>query len=211
MAERFKAGVASAVLVGIAMLLAGCGSTAFTIASFVVSGVSYMTTQKGVGDHVLSAALAQDCATWRLLLDEPICRDPRDELPENIAQAQFAALDVIPEAGPEQPADLLEEPPPALAGGQEFRLAAGGNPVISAIEKLAARRVSLVGFASDTELYALIHDDGALEVFAHRPGGGNAGANLMLVLRIERYLANPTAFEGVVLDGIYHRVRDIAV
>jgi hypothetical protein len=211
MAEKFKAGVASAVLVGIAILLAGCGSMAFTVASFVVSGVSYVTTQKGVGDHVLSAALSQDCATWRLLLDEPICRDPRNELPENVAQAQFAALDVIPEAGPAQSSDLLEEPPPSLAGGQEFRLAAGGNPVIAAVEKLAARRVSLVGFPSGTELYALIQDDGALEVFAHRPGGANAGANLLLVLRIERYLANPSAFEGLVLDGIYHRVRDIAV
>jgi hypothetical protein len=124
---------------------------------------------------------------------------------------QLAALEVIPEAGSEQSADLLQEPPPAIAVGQELRLAAGGNPVIAAVERLAARRASLVGFPSGTELYALIQDDGALEVFVHRPGGANAGDNLMLILRIDRYAADPAAFEGLVLDGVYHRVRDIAV
>lgn len=64
-----------AVLGGTALLLSGCLPPVLQVASWTVSGVSYMFSGKGVGDHVLSLATEQDCATWRVLQGKRICVD----------------------------------------------------------------------------------------------------------------------------------------
>ena len=87
---------------------------------------------------------------------------------------------------------------------------------------LASGTAVLEGFAPSTELFALVQDDGALEVFAydstsHDPAGpaGPAGAGnvdgLDLVLRIDGYARDPDAFSGLWLNGIFHFVGNIAV
>jgi hypothetical protein len=40
-----------------------------------VTGISYVFSGKGVGDHVLSLATEKDCATWRVLQGKRICVD----------------------------------------------------------------------------------------------------------------------------------------
>lgn len=55
-------------ILGVALALGGCGlPPAIQVASYVVDGVSYLATDKSVTDHILSAAVEQDCALIRAL------------------------------------------------------------------------------------------------------------------------------------------------
>jgi hypothetical protein len=59
----------------IAALLSGCGlPPAVMIASYAADGVSYVATGKSVSDHGISAATGRDCAVWRIIKGEPICK-----------------------------------------------------------------------------------------------------------------------------------------
>ena len=50
------------------MLLSGCAvPVAVTVASLVVDGISYVTTEKSLTDHGLSALSDSDCAMYRLI------------------------------------------------------------------------------------------------------------------------------------------------
>lgn len=46
-----------------------------TIASTAISGISYLTTGKSSTDHVISAAIEQDCALTRPIVGEEVCKD----------------------------------------------------------------------------------------------------------------------------------------
>jgi hypothetical protein len=56
-----------------ALLLSGCLPPVLQVASWTVTGISYVFSGKGVGDHVLSLATKKDCATWRVLQGKRIC------------------------------------------------------------------------------------------------------------------------------------------
>ncbi len=58
--------------------LAGCASPAVFVATQAASGVSYLTTGKGTTDHVISAALEEDCALHRAIRGNAVCQ-PRAE------------------------------------------------------------------------------------------------------------------------------------
>lgn len=64
-----------AVLGVSAALLGGCLPPVLQVASWTISGASYVFSGKSVGDHVLSLAADQDCATWRVLQGKRICVD----------------------------------------------------------------------------------------------------------------------------------------
>ncbi len=69
-------GLTVVLLVG--SLMSGCAGVPITItaASYAVTGFSLLGTGKTPSDHVLSAALDQDCAVWRVMVqDRPICAD----------------------------------------------------------------------------------------------------------------------------------------
>ncbi|MEQ8586471.1 MAG: SPOR domain-containing protein [Thalassobaculaceae bacterium] len=55
-------------------LLGGCLPLPVTIATTAISGVSYLTTGKTSTDHVLSAAVDQDCTLTRPIFGETVCR-----------------------------------------------------------------------------------------------------------------------------------------
>ena len=58
------------------LVLGGCiMPVAVQIASIFADVVSLMTTDKTLSDHGLSAATNRDCAVWRVLDGEEICRD----------------------------------------------------------------------------------------------------------------------------------------
>ena len=60
----------------LALLLTGCAvPVAVSIASYSFSGFSLATTGKGVGDMALSQATDKNCATWRIIKGDDICRD----------------------------------------------------------------------------------------------------------------------------------------
>jgi hypothetical protein len=44
------------------------------MASLVLNGASYVTTGKGVADHGLSVIANEDCATWRVIKGDAVCR-----------------------------------------------------------------------------------------------------------------------------------------
>lgn len=58
------------------LFLGGCGMpVGVQIASLFADGLSFLATEKTLGDHGLSAVAGQDCAVWRGLNGENICRD----------------------------------------------------------------------------------------------------------------------------------------
>ena len=63
------------LVVSLGLLVGVCFMPAYQIASWTATGVSYMLSGKGVGDHALSLALNQDCATLRMLQGKQICVD----------------------------------------------------------------------------------------------------------------------------------------
>jgi len=176
---------------GLIVALSGC-EIALTAASFAVTGVSYALTDKSPSDNALSVVADSDCALFRFIKGESICRDE----PAPVQVASLAAI--APSAGY---AGVATADAP-------YRVHAGSALTV---DRLVARNVELVGFASDEELYALMQDDGALEVFVHDPKVRIGGSNIRLVLRIERYATDPDAFQGLNYGGVFVRIRDIAV
>ena len=58
------------------LALGGCAApAALTIAALAVDGLSWMTTGKGTGDHVLSASTNKDCRVTRALQGKAICNN----------------------------------------------------------------------------------------------------------------------------------------
>ena len=56
--------------------LSGCAVPAtVAAASYAMSGFTLLDQGKTVSDIVLSAAMDQDCAMWRIIQDQPICID----------------------------------------------------------------------------------------------------------------------------------------
>lgn len=77
------------------ILLSGCGiPPAITIASYVINGISYAATGKSVSDHGISAVAGRDCATWRVIKGENVCKgDPSERAdPAPVDEGQQATL-----------------------------------------------------------------------------------------------------------------------
>ena len=57
-------------------LLSGCAlPPAVSIASYVGDGFLYIVSGKSSTDHGISALTGEDCATWRVLNNDDICKD----------------------------------------------------------------------------------------------------------------------------------------
>jgi hypothetical protein len=93
--------------------LGGCGApVAFQVASLAVDGVSYLATGKSLFDHGLSAVAEEDCAMLRVVTEGQICRDGETALVEAKPEAAMPEEAPAPEAGPAQPVEVAELPPP---------------------------------------------------------------------------------------------------
>lgn len=85
----------------------GCLFSAYQIASLTASGISYMVSGRSVGDHALSLAMKQDCATHRVLGGGDICIDfPQDDTNTLVAAA--------PAADPPEYESALDDAPGAV-------------------------------------------------------------------------------------------------
>lgn len=72
------------------VLISGCSlPPALQLASYAVSGISYLATGKSMSDHVISTAMAKDCALHRVVFDEPICIEGDDEFAVAAAPQPF--------------------------------------------------------------------------------------------------------------------------
>jgi hypothetical protein len=58
------------------VLLGGCAAlpVPVQVASWALDGLSVITTQKSVSDHGISLVANQDCAVWRGLTENQLCR-----------------------------------------------------------------------------------------------------------------------------------------
>ena len=59
--------------------MSGCAvPVTVAAAGYALSGFTLIDQGKTVSDVVLSAALDEDCAIWRIIQDQPICIDALD-------------------------------------------------------------------------------------------------------------------------------------
>ncbi len=84
------------------VLLAACAlPMPVKIASWALDGIAYLTTEKSVTDHGISLVAQQDCALWRGITGEQICRS------EDGPAIAVAAAEGQP-AGAEEAGDLSD-------------------------------------------------------------------------------------------------------
>lgn len=209
------------------VLLAACDP--ITIASLAATGLSYAFTGKGVSDHTISAMAQKDCAMLRIIRGAAVCRDPETPggtpAPVAIAAAapdaaagpmdvhDFDALSQIaPAAAPPAERLLSGGPPPASANAERGPLGVrdAERTAVPSVESLAGGNARLVGFGAKAEVFALMQDDGTLEVFVHDPTRASP-SNLQMVLRIVDYAHNPDALTGLWINGSFYFVNTIIV
>ena len=138
-----------------------------------------------------------DCAVYRIVTDKEICREvigdgrpARVIVSANVA-AEFDAVDETSDG---------------------FYMLRHGEPVLtSSVAELTTSRALLKGFAAGTELFALVHDDGTLEVFAHDAAHAHDRSNMRLVVRLSGYAQAPESFSTLRLNGANVAVEDIIV
>ena len=84
----------------VSLFLAACAAPLpVKVASWVIDGVSYLSTGKSIADHGISAIARKDCALWRTVKGEQVCIDPVARDAVAVAQAGSGAAE-IPDAKP---------------------------------------------------------------------------------------------------------------
>lgn len=128
MSGRLRRGVATVALLG----LGGCAGApvAMTAASFAVDGMLYVGTNKSSTDHMLSAMLQQDCATFRFLSQGYVCKP--------VIVPVVRSAESVPVPLPET------EPSPAPAPPPPAPLPVTAEVEIAAIPRLAEQRFLVV-------------------------------------------------------------------
>jgi len=86
----------ASVLLG-TLLCAGCAPLPITVASLVADGVSYVTTEKSLTDHGLSALSEQDCAIHRLLTEGVVCKESDGDIVVASTDLSLQSKEVIPQ------------------------------------------------------------------------------------------------------------------
>lgn len=192
MASRSFAIALRIVVVSISALwLSGCGlPPAIAIMSSAANGISFIAAGKSFSDVALSAVTDQDCAVYRIVTEKEICRDAD---------------------GHQRPAVVTVASARTRPAESFYMVRRDGQVLTATATELTARRARLEGFIQGTELYALVQDDGALEVFAHDPTNAGDGANMRLVVRISGYAAAPQSFRVLRINGADLAVEDIIV
>jgi len=194
-----------------ALFLSACSlPPVIAIASYAITGVSYLASGKAPSDHVLSAFVEQDCALFRVIMGEDICREQGDPQTDDVVIASLNERnpwDIEPMSGPVDDAfdnhdgtgDYFEntDPPTNLVDAQAAKIGFGG--------------LIIQGLAVGTELFALMQEDGALEIFVHDPAQRDAPENMRLVLKIDGYAQVSKSLDGVRMNGHYYSINDILV
>ena len=109
-------------------LLSACGlPPAVMIASYAADGVSYVATGKSVSDHGISEVTGRDCAVWRVIKGQSICKDAPTE------RADPAPVEV----GQQATLPPGSEPAKSLAGRHHY-LVLGSFADVHNAERLAA-------------------------------------------------------------------------
>ncbi|NQU70847.1 MAG: hypothetical protein HQ514_09870 [Rhodospirillales bacterium] len=99
--------------------------------------------------------------------------------------------------------DICREPGDQPADGAVIASTDGRQPL--------QKGVRLEGLVRGTEIFAMIQDDGALEIFAHDPARLHTPENMQLILKIDGYRKDRASLEGVTLRGTFYAISDILV
>ncbi len=78
---------------------------AFTVISMMGDGVSYVTTGRSVTDHGISVAMKEDCALFRIVKGETLCRPMKEDDP--LYDLVFTSPAPAEMAGPKPNAQFL--------------------------------------------------------------------------------------------------------
>lgn len=117
--------------VGLPLVLGGCGlPIGIQIASLLADGVSFITTEKTLTDHGISIVAKKDCAIWRGLKGDDICRNA------DLDALNVAAIDEpLPVASePRDPAYFESEPGEFIAADfSEVQVAAEEPDVVETL------------------------------------------------------------------------------
>ncbi len=182
----------------LAVWLAGCGlPPALTIISTVADGISFVANGKSLSSVALSAMTDQDCAVYRIVSNSEICHEATGDQHPAIVIVSYEATDEF--------ADADETPEDSLVLGR------GESVLTASVADLTTSRALLKGFTDSTELFALVQDDGTLEVFAHDAARTHDRSNMRLIARITGYGASPETFRSLDLNGTSFAVEDIIV
>ncbi len=180
----------------LAVWLAGCGlPPVLTIISTVADGISFVANGKSLSSVALSAMTDQDCAVYRIVSNNEICRDTTGDQRPAIVIVSYEATAEFAGETPEDP----------LALGR------GESVLTASVADLTTNRALLKGFTDSTELFALVQDDGTLEVFAHDAARTHDRSNMRLVARISGYGDSPETFLSLDLNGTTFAIEDIIV
>jgi hypothetical protein len=210
-------------VVGLSLLLTGCGLPPAIVAfSYAMDGVSYASSGKSVTDHALSAAIEQDCAMFRAIQGRDICR-------EDVPDVAGTALAAVEEKAPESAVAAQSAHASwriqtgssiSAAGAKSWSIRATDNltlinpaqsPVIFNSSDGHPDTARLMNFPAATEVFALVQDDGALEIFVYGAGQTSSGRGLALIATYENYSDNPSALKGVSIGGAFHPIGDLIV
>lgn len=173
--------LAVASLLAASLALSGCGlPPILSLASYALDGISYLTSGKSVTEHALSAVTSEDCALFRVVMGTPVCRMGGEQTPDGEAVV----------AGNFEPVDDVGIGAPDDASGDHFELASAAQPPPQR-QTTRVPGLRVPGVESGTEVYALMQEDGALEVYAHLPTDDRERSNLRMILKIDDYSENP--------------------
>ena len=100
------------------------------LASWVSDGISFLTTQKSVSDHVISIAVKKDCAVWRVIAGYRLCDEAAVDVMTASAGSNLYAASASPGSGVLPEDDISE-----IAG---FETSSGGDAGIPVVDFMDA-------------------------------------------------------------------------
>ena len=121
------------------LLLQGCFlPVPVRLATWAINGVSYVTTEKSITDHGLTAIAKKDCAVWRGLVGDEICTDSEEP------PVVVASVETKPETEPDistlanfETAAGVSEPPNPNPIADEVQIVSGKPANVPVSGKLA--------------------------------------------------------------------------
>lgn len=210
-------------VVGLSLLLTGCGLPPAIIAfSYAVDGFSYASSGKGITDHALSAAIEQDCAMFRAVQGKDICRaGTSEESAVSIAASEDAPVESAAETQSAQGSWQIQAGSGISAADAKSWSARATdsltliNPDQSPVKFNSSDghpdTARLMNFPASTEVFALVQEDGALEIFVYGVDRPNSARGLELIATYENFSDNPSALKGVSIGGAFHAIGDLIV
>lgn len=222
-------------IVCLPLFVAGCGLPPAIVAfSYAMDGLSYASSGKSVTDHALSAAADQNCAMFRMIQGKDICHaedvdgentavamsDP-NSANEGVATGSASRAEIaVANRSQAQSWNIRAGRDVSIVSARHVMVRAVGDPTLIGPNRLPVKLNSSVGhpetvrlqnFPASTEVFALLQDDGALEIFVYGSGIENSSRGLALIATYENFSNNPSALKGVSIGGSFHVIGDLIV